>query len=117
MKPVQHVMLYLRAYLPLSEAPVNICLKAQEGKAHTPQYPGYLAPILTDCPNWSCCCYTLPTSSRSSIKPCILCVEFNVAACSSACSVTFTGSEWFSLRKSGSCSFCLEKNQKVSYFK
>lgn len=44
-KPVLHVILYLRAYLPLLGALVNICLKPDEGKAHTPPYPGYLAPI------------------------------------------------------------------------
>lgn len=43
-KPVLHVILYLRAYLPQLESPVNICLKPEEGKAHTPQYPGYLVP-------------------------------------------------------------------------
>lgn len=31
-KPVLHVILYLRAYLPLLESPVNICLKPEEGK-------------------------------------------------------------------------------------
>lgn len=32
-----------RAYLPLPDALVNICLKSEEGKTHTPQYPGYLS--------------------------------------------------------------------------